>query len=253
MPNRRRLAGDQGVGVRLLPGEEGGVIDHPVLEHLGEPGAVFAPIHGRDQGRIDDHAHRLLEGADQVFPSRAVDAGLAAHRRIDHRQQRGRYLHEAHAAHPARGDIAGEIAADAAAEGDDGIAAVDAMGRAALPQEVGGGQRLARFAGGKGGEIGTHAGRGEGGGEARGVVTRDLFVGDDQHVVAAEMRARQFAGAIKQVRSDVDRVGVGAEVDGDGAVIGHGGCSRRLWTREARSLGLNPATAQRFALAAIKP
>ena len=38
---------------------------------------------------------RLVERADHVLAERVVDAGLAAHRGVDLRQQRGRHLHEA--------------------------------------------------------------------------------------------------------------------------------------------------------------
>ena len=67
-----------------------------------------------------------MEGADQVLALRRVDAGLAADRGIDLRQQRGRHLHEAHAAAQDAGGKAGEIADDAAAQGDDEIAALEA-------------------------------------------------------------------------------------------------------------------------------
>ena len=67
-----------------------------------------------------------MEGADEVLAVARIDAGLAADRGIDLGQQRGRDLHEAHAAPHDRGGKAGEIADDAAAERHDEIAALDA-------------------------------------------------------------------------------------------------------------------------------
>ena len=67
-----------------------------------------------------------MEGADQVLAGRQVDRGLAADRGIDHRQQGGRQLHEANAAHPAGRGETGKIANDAAAEREHGNVAAGA-------------------------------------------------------------------------------------------------------------------------------
>ena len=67
-----------------------------------------------------------MEGADQVLALTRIDAGLAADRGIDLRQQRCRHLHEIQPAPYARRRKAGEIADDAAAERDHQIAALDA-------------------------------------------------------------------------------------------------------------------------------
>ena len=69
-----------------------------------------------------------MEGAEQVLAVRRIDAGLAADRGIDLRQQRGRHLHEIDAAPQDRRREAGEIADDAAAERDHQIVALD-LGR----------------------------------------------------------------------------------------------------------------------------
>ena len=66
-----------------------------------------------------------MEGADQVLAVRRIDAGLAADRGIDLGEERGRDLDEVDAAAQDRGGKAGEVADDAAAEGDDAIAALD--------------------------------------------------------------------------------------------------------------------------------
>ncbi len=67
-----------------------------------------------------------MERADHVLAEPVVDTGLAADRRVDLRQQRRRQLHEAHAALVGRGREAGDVADDAAAQRDDGHAAIEA-------------------------------------------------------------------------------------------------------------------------------
>ena len=95
-----------------------------MLDHFGKPGAQL-PVGQRIEGRhVGDHCEGLVEGADHVLAPRVVDRGLAAHRGIDLREQRGRNLHERHAALVDRRGEAGEVAHHAAAEGDDqGVAA----------------------------------------------------------------------------------------------------------------------------------
>ena len=53
-----------------------------------------------------------------------VDRGLAAQRRIDLRDHRGRNLHQRHAAHVGRRSKAGQIANHAAAEREHGTAPI---------------------------------------------------------------------------------------------------------------------------------
>ena len=73
-------------------------------------------------------AQRLVEGADHVLAARMVDRGLAADRRVDLREQRGRHLHESDAALVDRGGEAGQVADHAAAQGDDQAVAPAARG-----------------------------------------------------------------------------------------------------------------------------
>ncbi len=60
-----------------------------------------------------------MKRADEILARRQIDAGLAADRRIDHREQGRRHLHEGDAAHPAGRAETGEIADHAAAERED--------------------------------------------------------------------------------------------------------------------------------------
>ena len=76
---------------------------------------------------VGEHATRLVERADHVLAARVVDAGLAADRGVDLREQRGRHLHEVDAALVAGGGEAGHVADHAAAERDDaGVAVMSA-------------------------------------------------------------------------------------------------------------------------------
>ncbi len=123
-----RPAGGDRAPVRLQPGEELRVADEAVFRHLGVAGVEDARGQRVEHAGVGEHQRRLVEGADKVFAARRVDAGLAADGGVDLREQRGRHLHDAHAApHDRRGE-AGEVADDAAAEGDDDVGALDARG-----------------------------------------------------------------------------------------------------------------------------
>ena len=93
--------------------------DHAVLDDFVQPGAELAARQRRQQRRIDDDRERLVEGADQVLAERVVDADLAADRAVDLRQQRRRHLDDRDAAQVGRRGEAGDVADDAAADGDD--------------------------------------------------------------------------------------------------------------------------------------
>ena len=111
-----RTARDDVSVVGLQPGEEAGVAEQAVFGHLGIAGAELARRQRVEHGGVGDHQHRLVEGAEQVLALRRVDAGLAADRGIDLRQQRGRHLYEVDAAAQDGCREAGEIADHAAAE-----------------------------------------------------------------------------------------------------------------------------------------
>ena len=101
----------------------------------------------RSASGIDEHAGRLVVGADVVLRRRQVDAGLAAVRRVDLRDERGRDLHDRHAALVGRRAEAREVADDAAAERDEVIGSRHARAGERGPHAIGGGERLALLAG----------------------------------------------------------------------------------------------------------
>src|SRR6185503_1226104 len=87
------LARKNTLPVLFQPSEERGVAEQPVFGDLGITGTEIAFGQGVEQRRIGDDQNGLVEGADQVLAQRGIDAGLAADRGIDLREQRRRHLH----------------------------------------------------------------------------------------------------------------------------------------------------------------
>ena len=91
------------------------------FDHLAEAAPELA-VGQRAQPRgIDQHRAGLVERADEVLALREVDAGLAADRGIDHREQGRGHLHDVDAAVVHRRGERSGIADDTTAERDDGI------------------------------------------------------------------------------------------------------------------------------------
>ena len=88
-----------------------------------QPAASSAGGQARQRVGVDEHARRLVVGADVVLRLGQVDAGLAAVGRVDLGDQRGRHLHDRHPALVGRRAEAREVADDAAAERDDVVGA----------------------------------------------------------------------------------------------------------------------------------
>ena len=185
-----------------------GVADRAVLDHFGEPGAQLAVGQRRQAIGVDQHGARLVERADHVLAERMVDAGLAADRRVDLREQRGRHLHERHAALVDRGGEARRCrrrrrrrarsasssarrAARAAASGDRrSVAAV-----------------LVRLAVGQQHDVDVHAALAQRRLQRREMMRGDDGVGDDHRARAPQLRLQQLARAREQAAADVDRIG----------------------------------------------
>jgi hypothetical protein len=100
------------------------IADQAVLDHLGEARGVLPRRQRLQHLRIDEHGPGLVEGADHVLAQGMVDRGLAADAGIHLRQQGGGHLQERHAALVAGRGKAGHVAHHAAAEGQQGGAAV---------------------------------------------------------------------------------------------------------------------------------
>ncbi len=63
-----------------------------VLEHLGIAGEDVLVVEGAEEGGVEDDAAGIVEDTNLVFQSTEIDARLAAHGGIDHREQGGGYI-----------------------------------------------------------------------------------------------------------------------------------------------------------------
>ena len=184
--------------------EKRGVGDDAVLEHLGEAGAQFRAGEGLEHERIDDHRAGLVEGANEVLAGGNVHPGLAAHRRVDHREEGGRHMGHRDAAHVGGGNEAGEVGGDSAAQRDDGAVAAEA----GLGDVVGEARpavaRLVLLAAGEGEDLG-----GEGPERLEELLAEaggDVDVGDDRVAMGARRGVDDDAGRLEDPRRDRDRI-----------------------------------------------
>ena len=81
-----------------------------------------------------------MECANEILACGDVDRGLAADRRLDHREQRRWHVRDAHTAQVRRGREPGSISDRTAAERDDAAVTSDASLRERLPQRADRGQ-----------------------------------------------------------------------------------------------------------------
>ena len=121
---RVRLAPDDGGQIARHPLEEAAVGDHAVLDHLVETGPELAAGQGAQHVRVGEDRERLVERADQVLAERMVDADLAADGTVDLREQRSRHVRQGDAPQVGRRRETHHVADHAAADGDDGDAAL---------------------------------------------------------------------------------------------------------------------------------
>ena len=124
--------------------------NHAVFDSLCHTVGKNVLIQRRQQRRVGDDGGRLPEGPRKIFARLQVHARLAADRRVDHRQQRGRDLEDADAAQIAARRKARQVAGNAAAERDDGVAAGQPRGSEVLQQQRKGAERLGWLAGREG-------------------------------------------------------------------------------------------------------
>ena len=211
MGQRIGVARQQIVEVGFDPGEELDVGDRPVLDDLGQPGAQLAQRQRAQRVQVADHALRLVERADHVLADRVVDGGLAAHRRIHLRQQRGRHLHERHAAHVARGGKAGHVADHPAAQREEHGLAVAAVAEQAVEDQVERGPVLELLAVGQLQHRHRAVVRGQRALQPRCIQRRHGGVADDQRLRGAR-QALPGGRRVEQAAADEDVVALRAGV-----------------------------------------
>ncbi len=151
-----------------------------------------------------------MKRADQVLAAGVIDAGLAAHGRVDLGQQRRRHLHEVDAALVAGGREPGHVADHAAAERDHAGIAVQAGLDQRVEHALEHGQGLVLLAIGQFDR--AHALAGEAREQARGVQRTDRFVRDDEDVARRDVTGDQVR-VVEQACADHDRVAASAQVD----------------------------------------
>ncbi len=186
--------------------KEVGVDGGPVLDHLGHAAAELLPGQGAEHVRVDEHGPRLVEGADQVLALGQVHAGLAAHRAVHLGEQGGGHLHERNAAKVDRGEEPGHVAGHAAAQGEDGVAAVKAALGQVAGQSFDGGQVLARLAVGKGEQLAVDTRGAERIRHLPAVERPDHVVADDRPAPADARLGQPGPHRVEHAAADDDRV-----------------------------------------------
>ena len=183
------------------------VADDAVLDHLGQPAAKLGGRQRAQRLRVDDHQLRLLERADQILALRQIDARLAAHAGVHHRQQAGGNLHEGHAAQIAGRGEAGHVAHHAAAQRDHRAAPVQPGRHEVVIQAGHGPQRLVRLALGHLDYHGLETGLAQPVDQRVGMAGSDLRVGDDGCQAGPQAGApHQVASLRQQALADEDVV-----------------------------------------------
>ncbi len=230
------IARQQRIQVGFQPGEESRVADQSVFDHLGETGGQLAVRECVQRCRVGDHAARLVERADHVLAERVIDAGLAAHRGVDLRQQRGRHLDEIHTALIAGGGKSGDIADHTAAQRDEGDITVAAVLQQCVEDAVQNFQCLVLLAVRQDDVVLPEAV--QSGAQPFQIQGRDRFIADHQHLPAGDMRREQVRAA-QQTGTDVDGITALAEFD----IQSVHACSIKKKRRDAKEYGLHPRTA----------
>ena len=123
--SRARTAGENFLPVLFEPREERRIAEQSVFGDLGIAGAELALRQRVEQRGIGNDQDRLMEGADQVLALKRIDAGFAADRGVNLRQQRRRHLHKVEAASHARGSEPGKVPDHATTERQHKIAPLD--------------------------------------------------------------------------------------------------------------------------------
>ena len=213
---RRSARGNQiadGAALGFEPSKKLGVPDQAVFDDFGVAGEKLAVRQAGQGAGVGEDEPRLVEGADQVFARPGVDAGLAADRAVDLRQQGRRDLHEIDAAQQCRGGKPGEVADDAAAERHQHRAALDADRQNVLGEPPEMREVLGFLAGRQQHRLVRDPGCGEAVPERREVMAGDILVGDDDGLAAAQQRRELIPGSLQQLRADQNVVAAGAQLD----------------------------------------
>ena len=128
--------------VLLLPLEERGVPNQPVLDDFANPRLQLTVWEGLESVGVNEDTIRLVESSNHVLAKSVVHPSLAAHRAVHHGHHRGRNLNEIHATLVGRRRVANHIPNHAAAKGHKGALPVEAVLQGLVIDQVQGGQVL---------------------------------------------------------------------------------------------------------------
>ena len=197
-----------------------GVKDKAVLDGFS-PTLGQLPLAQGGQGlHISQHRFGLVKSADEVFALGQVDGYFAANRGVDHRRHTGRHLDEGDAAQEGGGHIASQIADYAAADGDDGMAALGAQADQPFVDGLGQGVGFAGFAGRDDEAVGGDAALLQGALGAAAVAVHQVFVGDDVGGAGEAEVKELVAQLVEDAPTGDDGIGAAGVVDGGGEVWG---------------------------------
>ena len=113
-------------------GQQLRIAQQPVFHDLPRPRGKLPRRQRGQKAGVDENHPRLVEGPRKVLARGQIDAGLPAHRAVDHGKQRRWNLDKIDPAQERRRREAGQIAEHAAAQRDHDGAAVELAGRQEL-------------------------------------------------------------------------------------------------------------------------
>ena len=216
---RRGFFCEDGGYVFLEVGEEFGVVDDAGFDGLLQASAELVGGQGAEEVSVGEDGLGVVEGADEVFTSEEVDAGLAADGGVYLREQGGGELDVTDTAHVNGGEEAGDVADDSATEGEEEGVAVGSGEGELLGEGLDGSHAFVGLAGGVEEDYGlAGAFGGEGGEDGLGPQLPDLGRGDDEGAVGlggVELFEAGGEGA-EEAGADGDIVGCRGRFDGNG-------------------------------------
>jgi hypothetical protein len=134
-----------------------------------------------------------VEGSDEVLPRRQIDARFPAERRVHHREQARRRLHDGDPPMPRRREEPGEVAGHAAAQRQDDRVAADGVPRETILEPRLGLARLRPLARGEGQEDRSRPGPPERTKDGIALEARRLQEGDALQDLEAQRRVPRHA------------------------------------------------------------
>ena len=93
-----------------------------VLDSLRPALRQFPLAQGRQRLNVGEHTLRLIECTNQIFGLRQVYRDFAANGRVHHRRHAGRHLYKSHTSQIGSGYKTTQVAGNATANTDDGVA-----------------------------------------------------------------------------------------------------------------------------------